>query len=196
MSKVLDAAAHLQRRAGQLVESTGIRRLWETVGKTVLVGSARFGLMTTANIDFEVYVQRPDPRDGFSVMRELSALPGVTQIRYANLMDSDDPGLYWRVDYTDRAGVVWDIDNWLVPFTHPFAGMAEAFASAMQSALTPATRLAILELKAALGRCDGEPRPRGIDIYKAVLQGRVQSLKDFREWQSRNPPPIMETWRP
>ena len=194
--QALETTNRLQTRACQIIEATRIQTLWETIGHTYLVGSARFGLMTTPNIDFEVYVEKPDPRDGFSVMREISSLSGITQIHYLNFLDTEDPGLYWRIDYRDNKNVLWDFDNWLVPYTHPHAGMADAFAKSMIRALNPTTRATIVTLKAALAQLDSSNKPRGIDIYKAVLRDSVQSVEAFREWQANNPPAPMETWHP
>ena len=193
---LLDDAERLGKRALEIVAETRIRELWEKVGRTFLVGSARFGLMRAPNIDFEIYVEKPDAKDGFAVMREIAALPNVTGIEYRNFLDTPDPGLYWRVDYRDGDGVLWDFDNWLVPYSHPHAGMADAFASAMERALTPDARRVILDLKTALAGPAPGDKPRGIDVYRAVLEGGVRSPEEFRRWAERNPPPPLETWRP
>ncbi|MBE0604317.1 MAG: hypothetical protein IH611_11935 [Deltaproteobacteria bacterium] len=192
----VENAERLGKRALEIVAETRVRDLWEKVGRTFLVGSARFGLMAAPNIDFEIYVEKPDARDGFAVMREIAALPNVTGIEYRNFLGTSDPGLYWRVDYRDGDGSLWDFDNWLVPFSHPYAGMADTFASAMERALTPETRRAILDLKTALtGPAPGD-KPRGIDVYRAVLEGDVRDSGEFELWLERNPPAPLETWRP
>jgi hypothetical protein len=198
LQQTFDTADRLQSEAHRIIEGTGIQELWAQVGQVFLVGSARFGLMASPNIDFETYVEKPDPRTGFFVMCEIASLPGVTQIQYHNFLETEDPGLYWRIDYRDGNGVLWDFDNWLVPFSHPYAGMADAFAKAMSNAITPTTRAAILAVKSAFAQSESEAvnKPRGIDIYKAVLKDSVRTVEDFREWQTRNPPVPMETWRP
>lgn len=189
----LEKAVKLQKQANKVIEELQIRSRWGAVGNTVLVGSANFGLMTTPNLDFEIYVEEPDVRIGFDTIREFAAIPGVKQIQYLNFMGTSDPGLYWRIDYQDQQGVMWDIDNWLVPFSHPHAGMAENFATAMKKALTDETRQIILEIKS---QRTPERKFRGIDIYKAVLDGGVRDMKQFMEWIAKYPPVEMETWRP
>lgn len=189
----LDKALELQQQAQQVMEELKIRERWEVVGKTILVGSAKFGLMTTPNLDFEIYVEEPDVRIGFDTIRELATIPGVQQIQFLNFMATEDPGFYWRIDYLDPQGVMWDIDNWLVPFSHPHAGMAEGLAHAMTQTLTDETKQIILEIKS---QRTPENNYRGIDVYKAVLSGGVRNREQFMKWMAINPPIEMETWQP
>ncbi len=193
---LLKRSEQLQAQAAEIVSRLRVRELWEQIGRLYLVGSSRFGLMTAGNIDFEVYVERPDARAGFSVMAEIAAAPGVTGIRYHNFMGTPDPGLYWRIDYRDEGGALWDFDIWLVPFDHPHAGMADAFATALQHVLTRDARCAILALKAALAARPGAEHVRGIDIYRAALEGGVRNVAEFTRWQAEHPPAPIETWTP
>jgi len=196
---LLQRSLSLQEQARNAVARLRVRERWEQLGPVYLVGSARFGLMVTPNVDFEVYVEHPDVRAGFAIMAEIAAVPGIRAVQHHNFMDTADPGLYWRVDYTADDGTLWDFDIWLVPFSHPHAGMANAFAAAMERDLTPETRVDILRLKTELAaqaaKCGTGP-VRGIDIYRAVLEGGVRDTAAFSRWQADNPPPPMETWRP
>lgn len=189
----IEKAVELQKQAEKVIDELQIIRRWGLVGKTILVGSANFGLMTTPNLDFEIYVEEPDIRVGFDIVREIATISGVKQIEFLNFMGTSDPGLYWRIDYQDKNGVMWDIDNWLVPFSHPHAGMANNFAKAMKQALTDETRKIILEIKSQM---PSERKFRGIDIYKAVLSGGVRDMDEFMKWIAINPPVEMETWQP
>ena len=190
---LLEKSDLLQKAGRRVAAALDFERRWSAAGKVVPVGSARFGLMTTPNLDYEIYTDRPTPQAGFAVALALAAVPGVTGIDYRNFLNTDDPGLYWQIDYRDETGLTWDIDAWLVPFDHPHAGMAEAFAAAMNAILTDETRERILTVKAA-ARAEGPVR--GIDVYKAVIAGGVRTLADFRIWTARHPPAKMETWRP
>jgi hypothetical protein len=209
MHDPLQTAARLQMQAHHVIDDLKIRIMWEKVGKTCLVGSVRFGLMTSANIDFEIYVDQPDPRAGFAVMQEIAAVPGVRRMSYFNFMGTDDPGLYWWFEYADAEGTVWDFDNWLVPFSHPHAGMADALATAMERVLTDRERRIILDIKKAVRGTDSNnksaiapeekmsgPYVRGIDIYKAVLRDGIAAPEAFRDWLKNNPPAALETWHP
>jgi hypothetical protein len=189
----------LVRRAGEIMDRLRVRERLGRLGRVALVGSVRHGLMSTPNIDFEVYTKLPDAAAGASVMAEMAAEPGVTGLAHHDFMATEDPGLYWRLDLLDADGAAWDFDIWLVPLDHPHAGMAEAFAEALTGALARDTRAAILRLKAELGaraQLEGKARPRGIDICRAVLDGGVRDVAGFDAWRAQNPPPDMETWRP
>ena len=189
----LEKAAKLQKAAEAVMAELEIRERWGKVGKIILVGSARFGLMASTNLDFEIYVEEPNINVGFETIKEFANVSGVKQIQYLNFLGTDDPGLYWRIDYEDAHGTLWDIDNWLVPFSHPHAGMADGFAQAMQKALTEEKKLTILQIKACFSPTK---KYRAIDIYKAVLQGGVQSAEEFEQWIKENQPVPMETWSP
>jgi hypothetical protein len=191
---LLNKAERLQTRAYEVMEELGLTAHWSRVGRVVLVGSVRFGLMASGNIDLEVYVDQPEASQGFGVIGEIASHPGVTCIEYHNFLATDDPGLYWRVDFQDADGVIWDIDNWLVPNSHPHAGLADGLAQAMSEKLTPETRDAILEIKAGL---PAEGKVRGIEIYRAVMGGGVRGVEEFRRWNRQHPADEgIETWHP
>lgn len=192
-SSYLERAVELKQQATEVISDLQLRHRWELVGKTVFVGSASFGLMSTPNLDLEIYVEEPDLRAGFDTVRDIAATTGVKQIQFYNFMNTADPGLYWRIDYQDKKGIVWDIDNWLVSFSHPHAGMAERFAQAMNRVLTDETRQIILEIKS---RRSPQNTFRGIDVYKAVLSGGVRNSEQFIQWIKKHPPVEMETWQP
>ncbi len=192
---LIQRADSLQAKASQIIEVLGLVRRWSRVGRVAMVGSSQFGLMASTNLDFEIYVERPDIAVGFEVIRAIAQTPGVRQVLYLNVLDTTDPGLYWRVDYADSEGTLWDIDQWLVPNDHPHAGVAERLVESMRQALTNETRRIILAIKAArpeLLKC------RGIDVYKAVLRDGVKTPDEFARWLSVHPPSLemIETWHP
>lgn len=192
---LLQRADALQERAGMVVEALGLVGRWGRAGRVAAVGSSQFGLMASHNLDFEVYTDSPDIHSGFKVVGGIAQVPGVREILYLNVLNTPDPGLYWRIDYEDADGTVWDIDQWLVPNDHPHAGVAERLAASMRGALTETTRRAVLEIKSAR---QGLPKCRGIDIYKAVLRDHVRSVGAFARWIEANPPALdsIETWHP
>ena len=190
---LLQKAGELKERGWEVVRRLGLLERWSRVGKPVLVGSLRFGLMCRHNLDLEIYAERPQVADGFAVVGELAQQPGVLRVQYFNALDTPDQGLYWRVDYKDEQGDIWDIDNWLVAHDHPNAGLADGLATALEAKLTPAQRLAILTIKDAQDRTN---KARGVDIYKAVLTGGVATPQEFEYWRLANPPAEIELWRP
>ncbi len=191
--KFLEKAEELQRQALGVIEEIGLLTKWERVGKPILVGSVRFGLMTTPNIDLEIYVDRPDIKAGFEVIQKFALLPSVKKIRYSNELKTIHEGLYWRIDYVDEKSVTWNIDNWMLSHYHPHTEIADKFARAMERALTLESRHRILEIKANI---PPELEARGIDIYKAVLRDGIETSYEFQEWIKDNPPVEIEHWRP
>jgi len=191
--ELLQRAAELQERGWEVVRRLGLLERWSRVGRPVLVGSLRFGLMRRPNLDLEIYTEAPQVADGFAVVGELAQLPGIRQVSYLNALDTMDQGLYWRVDFQDEQGELWDIDNWLVAHDHPHAGLADGLARALSAKLSPEQRLAVLTIKDALS----PDRPaRGVDIYKAVVADGVASPADFEQWRQDHPPQEIEFWRP
>ena len=78
--KFLEKAEELQHQALGVIEEIGLLKKWERVDKPILVGSVRFGPMTTPNIDLEIYVERPDIEAGFEVIQKFALLPRVKKI--------------------------------------------------------------------------------------------------------------------
>ena len=69
----LEKAAKLQKAAEAVMAELEIRERWGKVGKIILVGSARFGLMASTNLDFEIYVEEPNINVGFEDRVQLSS---------------------------------------------------------------------------------------------------------------------------
>ncbi|MCB2228033.1 MAG: hypothetical protein KQH53_15240 [Desulfarculaceae bacterium] len=191
--ELLAKATELQARGWEVLSRLGLRERWARVGRPVLVGSLRFGLMRHPNLDLEIYTETPRMADGFAVISELAQVPGVRSVFFLNAMDTPDQGLYWRVDYEDERGDLWDIDNWLVAHDHPNAGLADGLAAALEAKLTDEHRLAVLAIKSAQERAN---KARGVDIYKAVMTAGVTTPEEFEQWRAANPPAEIETWQP
>lgn len=194
MDDLLLRAEHRRERALRIIQELGLLRRWSRRGSPVIVGAIRHGLVVALDIDMEVYSEHPRIEHGFEVMSEVARLPGVWKIRFTNqLDDDDDPGLYWQIRYRDQEGEVWNVDSWLLGHDHPYAHGAERFADAMAKALTDETRRAILEIKESL---QGEEVVRGIDIYRAVLEGGVRSPSEFRCWVAEHRSSGLVLWMP
>lgn len=193
MDDVLLRAEKRREQALDIVERLDLLTRWSCCGSPVIVGAIRYGLVVALDIDMEIYTDGPSIEQGFEVMSRIASLPGVWQVRFSNELNGPDQGLFWQIRYRDEAGSVWEIDNWLVDHDHPHAHWGDKFADAMQKALTDETRRAILEIKEALL---GEAGIRGIDVYRAVLEGGVRSLSEFRHWMGEYKPSGMILWLP
>ena len=193
MSDALLRAEKRRARALNVLKELDLLQRWSRYGSPVVVGAIKHGLMVALDIDMEIYSGDPRIEHGFEVVSEIARLPGVWQVRFSNELESPDQGLYWRIRYRDDQGDVWKIDSWLLCHDHPHAHLAERFADAMHETLTNETRRAILEVKEAL---EGETGLRGIDVYRAVLEGGVRSPAEFWRWIEENQPSGIVLWLP
>lgn len=190
---LLARAEERRRRGLDLIETLGLMERWSRYGSPVLVGAVNMGLVVALDIDINVYSDEPRIEHGFEVMSEVALLPGVWKICFSNELAGPDAGLYWQIRCRDKGGNVWKIDNWLISWDHPDAGVAEHFASAMQQALTEETRAIILAIKEQL---KDEHGVDGIDIYRAVLEGGVSDSDQFIRWIAQNKTSGVTRWRP
>jgi hypothetical protein len=193
MDDILLRAEKRRERALDIIEELNLLQRWSRYGSPVIVGAIRYGLVVAPDIDVEIYCDEPRIEHGFDVMSEVARVPGVWKVRFANELEGPDQGLYWQVRYRNPEGDVWKVDSWLLRHDHPHAHWAEKFADAMQKALTDETRRAILEIKEALL---GEAGIRGIDIYRAVLEGGVRDVSGFRHWIEEHKPCGIMLWLP
>ena len=189
---ILERAGRKRTRAHELIAYLDLMNRWSGVGAPVVVGAVRYGLVAARDIDMEVYAENPLIKDGFSVMSGVAEVPGVREVTFMNGLDGPDMGLYWRVIVRDADGDDWKIDIWHVGNDHPDAHWCERFAAAMEGSLTDASRHAILTIKEAL---IGEGI-RGIDVYRAVMEGGVTGVDEFRTWFDTHPPDGMCHWLP
>ena len=193
MEEVLRRAEERRRRALDVIEALDLFQRWSRYGSPVIVGAVSMGLVVALDIDMNIYSDNPRIEHGFEVMSELAVLSGVWKIRFSNELAGPDQGLYWQIRFRDHVGDVWKIDSWLVGWDHPHAGWGEELADAMQKALTDQTRRAILQIKEAVL---GEPGVRGIDIYRAVLEGGVRHPAEFAPWMAEHKKPGITNWLP
>lgn len=193
---LLDKADALQIKALDIIKELEIFPLWEKLGKTYHVGASRTGLILEPDIDLETYVDIARPQDGFKVITEIAKSANIEHISYYNFLQTNDPGLYWKIEYKDSESTSWKIDHWLIPLSHPNAGMADRFASRISEILTNELRLGILTIKNDARNSNEPEKPRSIDIYKAVIKDGITDYNSFLIWQKNNPPPILETWSP
>lgn len=193
MDSIFLQAEQRRKQALEMLQRLDLLERWSRYGSPVVVGALRHGLMVTPDIDLEIYCDHPQIAHGFRLMSDVAHLPGVWKVRFSNELDAPDRGLYWGIRCRDADGEVWKVDNWLLSHVHPHAHWAERFAEALKRALTDETRRAILEIKAAA--C-GDKDVRGIDVYRAVLEGGVRSPSEFQCWVEAHRPSGMVLWLP
>ena len=193
MDEILPRAEKRRGRALDVIETLGLLERWGRFGTPVIVGSVRHGLVVALDIDIHIYTPEPRIDQGFEVMAELALLPGVWEIRFINQLETPDHCLYWRIRYPDEEGETWKVDSYSFGPVHPDARWVERFGDVLERVLTDETRRAILEIKEAM---QGEDGVRGIDVYRAVLEGRVRGPGEFGDWLAAHEPSEIVYWVP
>lgn len=132
--------------------------------------------------------------DGFTVLRDCAICENVRKARFGNYLNEADQGLYWRLDYRADDGTDWKIDMWLLRRDHP-GPCAAHLVEPLQATLTPQTRRTILELKSLI-QTGSIPRYPSIDVYRAVIDGGINSSTGLSEWLASHPRDDLTFWKP
>jgi hypothetical protein len=191
---VIERAAKKRQVAQAILEDLGLLEKWRRFGRPVLVGALSFDLVVASDIDMEVYC--PDLRieHGFQVLTECALHPRVTAAQFLNCLSTPDQALYWQLRYRADDGEEWKVDMWSAPEDYALP-RGEHFVQPMRDALDPTTRKAILTLKEA--RAEGKlPAIISIDFYRAVLDGGVRDVEQFRQWLQSNETGVLTDWKP
>lgn len=192
---VLIRAEQRRHRALSLVDELGLRERWAPVGRVELVGAVAHGLVVSHDIDFEVFTRgEPNVADGFAVLSSLAEHPRVRKAQFTNALRTADQGLYWQIRCVDADSIEWKVDLWTLAEDHP-GPCAAWIVEPMQRALTDASRRAILTLKEA--RAAGQTIPvASIDLYRAVLDGGVQTPEELSAFLGPDYTPSLTPWTP
>jgi len=194
MDDILRRAEEKRQQALAILDELDLATLWSPFGRPVVVGAVRYGLVAARDIDMEVYADEPQIRSGFEVMSKVAAHPGVRQVLFLNELQGPDQGLYWQIQFRDGHGNPWKLDTWLVGHDHPDAHWCERFGDALSRTLIDESRRTILRIKEAA--CDDKAGLRGIDVYRAVLEGGVTTLTECQTWLRDHPADGMCHWLP
>lgn len=193
MKDILEVSETRRKKALEILEQLDLINRWSRIGKPFLLGSVKMGLVWKRDIDMNVYCEKPEEALGNGVMSEIASLTGVEKIEFHNFLDTPDMGLYWKIFCRDDENELWTLDNWLLSFDHPDAGLGEDLAERIIEVLTPEIRRRIIMIKSQLKMGDGI---RGVDIYRGVIQGKVENAEEFLEWFSRTDKDFIVQWKP
>lgn len=186
MEHLLETAAANQRRAREIIRTTGLEAIWRSVGaEPRLVGSLRTGLlMTHRDIDYHIYSAPLRTADSFAAMARLAQDRHIRRVEFANLLDAEDRCLEWHAQYVDDEGAAWQIDMIHMETGSPWDGYFERVADRIAAVLTDETRLTILRLKYETPPAEKIP---GIRYYEAVLRDGVRTREEFAAWLAAHP---------
>jgi len=186
MGHILKLAETNQQKAWQIIEDTDIINIWKSIGAEInVVGSLRSGLlMKNRDIDFHIYTDPFVLEDSFSVITKLAQNPNIQKIEYKNLLQTEERCIEWHASYQDKENDIWKIDMIHILKGSMYDGYMEKVTSNIMNALTPESRETILRIK--YDTPDTE-KIMGIEVYYAVLEGKVRNYSDFIEWRKSHP---------
>jgi predicted nucleotidyltransferase len=195
MENILQSANQIQKKAWSIIEETGVVNHWTSIGATInLVGSLKTGLMiNNRDIDFHIYTNPVKLSDSFSVISRIAENKRIKTISYTNLIEAEDKCIEWHAFYDDQDRNSWQIDMIHILIGSPYVNYFENVAERISSVLTDETREAILRIKNAIPI---DKKVMSIQIYQAVIEGGVRSLKAFWKWKEQNPNDGIVTWVP
>ena len=187
-------AKNNQQKAWQVVEKSGVRQAWESIGTTInQVGSLAMGLlMKHRDIDFHIYTGELDIAESFKVIQKICSDPAVTRMEYRNLADTAEACLEFHIWYM-LDDEEWQIDMIQILKGSQFDGYFEHVAERIKAHLTPEIRRTILELKYLTP--DNE-HIMGIEYYQAVISDGIRSYQEFIQWRKNHPVNGIVNWCP
>ena len=195
MENILQIAEQNQQKARNIIRDTRLIEIWQSIGaEPRLVGSLKTGLlMKHRDIDFHIYSAPLTVSDSFAAMTRLAENPGIVQIQYGNLLDTEEKCIEWHAYYRDSDKQLWQIDMIHMSVGSPWEGYFERVADRISAALTDETRLAILRLKFETSATEHVP---GIAYCMAVLRDGVRTRSEFEAWRAAHPLTGIEEWMP
>ncbi len=185
----------------RVVRESGVVEAWESVGATVnMVGSVRSGLvMKNLDIDFHVYTAEPMLPLSEAAMERLRQNPAVRDVRFRNLLDTEEECLEWHAAYDAAEGTTWQLDMIHIRHGSAFDGVIERTTGAIVARLDSGApgadeaREAILRIKHDAP--DGVKTP-GIEVCYAVLELGLRTYQEFAAWKQTHPVPDLSGWMP
>lgn len=174
------ARAEARRKAAwRVLERFDLLRQWDRYGEPRVVGSVALGGGRAARHRCRDRHRCAPGPDGFAVVGECAAIPGVLRGRFRADLAPGDPefpsGLYWKLDYQADDEVVWTIDMWLLERGARGGGLDRT--TRLGRLLTDDRRAMVLAIKEAAA--EQGRRVSGFAVCQAVISDGVGSLEEF-----------------
>ncbi|MCC8147025.1 MAG: phosphoglycerate mutase family protein [Bacteroidales bacterium] len=191
---IFELSKRNQQIAWQILEDSGLVRLWETIrGEVNVVGSLKTGLLIHRDIDIHVYTDKVSVQESFSVMGELCERLKVTDVQYKNLINTEEECVEWHALFEDKNQDLWKLDLIHIRKGSKYDGVVEKVADAICNKLTPELREIILRIKYDMPK---EAIIPGIEVYHAVFTGKVRTYDELLNWRKSNPLTNSLDWLP
>lgn len=180
-NQIDDMALANQKKAGEVLEQSGIAEIWKDAGCRVnLVGSLRMGLLAShRDIDLHVYSSGITTESSFAIVAKIAKNPKVMEMKCINGLHTDEHCIAWHVFYKADDGAIWQFDIIHIEEGTEYDGYFERMANRIVEVMTPEQKDTILRLKFET------PEGRdyhGVEYYEAVIADGITSMPDFENW--------------
>ncbi len=188
----------LQLEAATVSGDLQLDDLLARLGEPVPVGSVALGLMVWRDLDITVVCPSLDVAAAIGAAAHFATHARVWQVQFRNDTGSfnTDPaypdGLYIGLRYRTPDNHDWKVDIWFVD--EPERQPDLAHLDSIPPRLTQDAREAILRIKGAwFDRREYGSIVSSHDIYTAVLEHGVSTVRQFDDWRKRSANPAAST---
>lgn len=191
---ILQLAKQNRETAHKILEESELIRLWGVFhGEVYIVGSLKTDLLIHKDIDIHVYTNEVSIEDSFAVMSKLAERLNLSQIHYANGIDTEEECIEWHATFKDHNGDDWKLDLIHIRKGSKFDGIVEHATEVIGDKLTPEIRETILQIKYDMPKDALIP---GIEVYHGVFEGKVKTYQELLSWRETNPLNNSLEWLP
>lgn len=192
--KIFELASANQKKANKVLKTSVITNIWEQHGCRVnLIGSLRMGLLAThRDIDLHVYSKGITEENSFSIVAKIAKLPGVTEIKCINGLQTDEHCIAWHIFYRYE-GEIWQFDVIHIEEGSKYDGFFENMTERIVEVLTPQQKESILRLKFETPK---DKDYHGVEYYEAVIADGIRNMREFEEWVAEHRKKPQYYWIP
>ena len=182
-------AAALKKEADQFLDETDILAILAKHGEVTFTGSYFYDLMTWRDIDICLPITSKPMLTASEIVRQISKNKTVVSIYIRNehilMTEGNPPAVFVCIEFLTNNQKLWKVDILL--------GSPELVAEiiipgrTLLSRLTTKTREAILHIKFEICKHSNYRQEiKSTDIYRAVLDGGVRNLSEWKYWWKKN----------
>jgi hypothetical protein len=189
--ELLARQAALQDQARQVLADLDLAALTADAGPLLVTGSFVSGLMSWPEVDVMVHVG-PDfaPPDVMGLLARIVARPEITGLDYRDergprCVTGEVRDERYHVTLTVGRAGRWQID--LTLWLHDLHRNVTRWHEELRERITAEQRITVLRLKDHWHRQPAYPEQvSGLDIYTAVIDDGIRTLKEFSAWLARS----------
>lgn len=189
MSTYLDQQNELQQQAKELLATTQLLSLFETIGTPVQTGSSVTGLMAYPDIDFALQTNQPDFQKAVKLVPDIISQLSATSCKIATFANNPAETAYFYVGFT----MPFNGRSWEISATACGMGTIQTNPPELSqwlATMTDEQRRTIIQLKheliAARRYVGSKSQPpytfRSVHLYEGVLKGNSKTIADLETY--------------